>query len=571
MSPFPPIYYVSSGIYRFIPHPIYTGASCLVFGTSLYAGSAGGIWVISPLFILGCVALVMGYERENLNKRYPGKQIKPLISIPSIAENRPTVWNIVSAFVLVFLPWICLYQLVSVLGVPGIAILSRLPFEIDIPIIGMSVIFYMIAYPFIILAPFLAKSKTSLRNFMISGLVASAFGYFLMIIFPFVTPDRSHELFGGWQKIIFLLPRGDTSFTSFPAFHLIWTWIAVSVYRDRFPGLNIIWISLAILISISCIATGSYAIIDIVAGFLVYWFARYRYILWHLIQKLSESIANSWKEWDLGRIRLMNHGIYGGLATFTGVFMAGTLIGEKHLPAILVVVVTSMIVAALWAQYLEGSKKLLRPLGFYGGVIGIILGCYLVTWLFSEDFFLIWTPFAVAAPWIQAIGRLRCLVQGCCHGSPTHPEIGIRYFHHRSRVTRLSDFKGEYLHPTPVYSILINIVTGILLLKMWLVQAPLPMIIGFCFILNGLGRFVEESYRGEPQTLIIGGMRLYQWIALTGIIIGAFLTTYPYYVAQLSVHFNMQTLLFALVGGLIGAVLTGVDFPRSDRRFSRLV
>jgi prolipoprotein diacylglyceryltransferase len=247
------------------------------------------------------------------------------------------------------------------------------------------------------------------------------------------------------------------------------------------------------------------------------------------------------------------------------------LIGERHLPAILAVAITAMIISALWAQVIEGSQKLLRPLGFYGGVLGIIAGCFLVDMVLGEDFFLIWASFAVAAPWIQGIGRLRCLIQGCCHGSPTTPDIGIRYFHERSRVVRLADLKGAYLHPAPVYSILANIVSGVFLLKLWFANAPSPFIIGMCFILNGLSRFVEEAYRGEPQTPVVRGLRLYQWIALSGIILGAILTTIPYSVSRPAVQFNAATLLIAVTGGLLATFLTGIDFPQSNKRFSRLV
>ncbi len=571
MSPYPPIQYVTRGIYRYIPHPIYTGASILLIGMSIFAGSASGLWLISPIFILGCVAFVMGFEKVDLKKRHPDRQFKPLISIPPNSISSATVWNKLSAYLLVFVPWLSMYQLILLLGMPGEAINSILPFETNMPIIGFSPIFFYLTYPLVILAPLLANTQRILRSFMITGLTASAVGFFVMIIFPLVTPDRTLETLPNWSKFIGLPPFGDTSFTAFPSFYVIWTWIAISIYVHRFPSLKIFWYSLALVISVSGITTGSYSIIDVSAGFMVYEFARCRAAVWRLIQRSSESIANSWKERDFGHIRFMNHGLYGGLATFSGIFMVGTLIGREHLPAILMVAVTAMVVSALWAQFLEGSKKLLRPLGFYGGVLGIVIGCVLTNWIFKEDFFLIWASFAVTAPWIQGIGRLRCLLQGCCHGSLTTPNVGIRYFHQRSRVTRLANLKGEYLHPTPVYSILANIVSGILLLKLWFVQAPLPLIIGLCFILNGLSRFVEESFRGEPQTLIIGGLRLYQWIALSGIFIGAALTANPYTVDHLSLQFSLKTILAAIGGGFLAIFLTGIDFPLSNKRFSRLV
>jgi len=576
MSPYPPTQYVTRGIYRYIPHPIYTGASSLVIGISIYAASASGLWLISPLFILAGVALVMGLERIDLNKRYPDVDSKPLISLPLNSNNPATLWDKLSAYLLVLIPWLCMYHLFLLLGAPEKAINSLLPFGSNLPVAGFSEPFYILAFPLVILAPLFANTQSSIRNFMISGLLASAIGFFVMIIFPLVTPDRAFERLpmwdnSMWAESIGLLQTTDVSFTAFPSFHIIWSWIAISIYVDRFHSLRYFFYTLAILISVGCITVGRYSIVDIFSGFAVYGFAQYRATIWRFIQGSSESIANSWKEWDLGRIRFLNHGLYGGLATFTGIFMVGALIGKQYLPAIIVVAVMAMIFAAIWAQFLEGSKKLLRPLGFYGGVLGIIFGCLLVKWIFKLDFFLIWAPFAVAAPWIQGIGRLRCLVQGCCHGSVTTSNRGIRYFHYRSRVARLSDLKGKYLYPTPVYSILANIVSGTLLLKLWCVHASLPLIVGLSFILNGLSRFVEESYRGEPQTPIIKGMRVYQWLALGGVIIGAVLSTIPYEVHHQSIQISMETVLVAAGCGLLAIFLTGIDFPGSSKRFSRLV
>jgi prolipoprotein diacylglyceryltransferase len=66
-----------------------------------------------------------------------------------------------------------------------------------------------------------------------------------------------------------------------------------------------------------------------------------------------------------------------------------------------------------------------------------------------------------------------------------------------------------------VYSILWNVVIAFAVTRLWLIHAEFSVIVGLYLILTGLGRFVEEAYRGEPQTPIIGGLRLYQWIALS--------------------------------------------------------
>ncbi len=571
MNPYPPDRYVTSGIYKLIPHPIYTGASLLIIGISILMESASGQWIISPLFIMGCVALVMGFEKKDLLKRFPDNRFKTLISIPKSSSEQSTIWNKISAYLLFLIPWVILYQAFSL---PGFSIKSKVsffPFEAYIPVINFTIIFYLIAYPLIILAPVIAKTKRDLRNFMVTGLIAMIVGFYFMHIFIFFTPPKVSSLSTFWGTFYEFAKSNTYSFTAFPSFHVIWTLLAITVYMKSFPSLKILWQLTAIVILIGCLTTGIYSLLDILGGISVFLLAYFRHSIWKITKKFTENIANSWKEWNFGYIRMMNHGLYGGLATFIGLMIIGLLIGREHLPAILLVAVTVMICSALWAQFIEGSKKLLRPLGFYGGVIGSILGCILANILFGTNFFLIFAAFTVAGPWIQAIGRVRCLVQGCCHGHITKSSIGIRYFHDRSRVVGLSDLKGEYLHPTPVYSILANTFYGVILFKLWFTTTPLSFIIGLSFIFNGIARFVEESYRGEPQTPLIGGLRVYQWLAMIGFIVGAVFTTISVNVVRFGIHLNMDVFVFAFVAGSLSTILTGVDFPKSNKRFSRLV
>src|SRR5262249_9695647 len=132
-----------------------------------------------------------------------------------------------------------------------------------------------------------------------------------------------------------------------------------------------------------------------------------------------------------------------------------------------------------------------RPYGFYGGLLGIILGS-LAAPLFGTPIWLLLGAYCVAGPWIQALGRLRCLVQGCCHGHESKPSIGIRYTPPRSRVCRLSTLGGVPVHPTPLYSILWNVVIALVVGRLWSLAAPLGFIGGAYLALNGFGRFVEE-------------------------------------------------------------------------------
>jgi hypothetical protein len=97
------------------------------------------------------------------------------------------------------------------------------------------------------------------------------------------------------------------------------------------------------------------------------------------------------------------------------------------------------------------------------------------------------------------------------------------------------------------------------------------MIIGLYLILSGLVRFVEESYRGEPQTPWVAGLRLYQWLAVLLLVIGAFVTTVARTpVPHHGLSFSGPVLGLAVGFGLLCTFAMGVDFPGSTRRFARL-
>jgi hypothetical protein len=104
-----------------------------------------------------------------------------------------------------------------------------------------------------------------------------------------------------------------------------------------------------------------------------------------------------------------------------------------------------------------------------------------------------------------------------------------------------------------------------------LVGAAPTLVAGVYLMLAGLTRFVEESVRGEPQTPVLGGLRLYQWLAILSLVSGMLVTAIPSggataFVATL----DARALIGGLVYGLLVGVAMGVDVPASARRFARL-
>ena len=130
---------------------------------------------------------------------------------------------------------------------------------------------------------------------------------------------------------------------------------------------------------------------------------------------------------------------------------------------------------------------------------------------------------------------------------------------------------GQPIHATPLYSIAGNLVIGGLLIRLRILGTPDPLVLGGYLMASGIARFVEESYRAEPQTMIVGGLRLYQWLAVGSLVAGMLCTLLPAAPRAPGFATPTATLLGAAAGmALLTGVMMGVDFPESSRRFSRL-
>jgi hypothetical protein len=409
----------------------------------------------------------------------------------------------------------------------------------------------------------------ALREFAATGLTATFLTIFLFFVIPLIAPPREFVPNGFLGSLLLWERVYDSPAAAFPSFHVIWAFLAARAYSRSYPQISIVWWSMAVLISVSCVTTGMHAVVDIIGALLILLVVWNISELWRWIQNRSEKIANSWREWRFGPVRIINHGIYTGIGTSVGLLVVGTILGSNHVGYALIVSFISLIMAGLWAQFIEGSPRLLRPYGYYGGVLGVLLGAF-IAYLLGGEFWLLLGAYSVAGPWVQAAGRLRCLVQGCCHGREAPPEIGIRYNNSMSRVNKIAGLKGVPLHPTQVYSILWNVFCGIVLGRIWSVNASLPLIAGIYLILNGLGRFVEESYRGEPQTPVFGRMRLYQWMSILSVACGAVLTTISADVSIPGWQLNWPAFFAGIGFGVFTWFAQGVDFPNSDKRFARL-
>ncbi|HEY9047797.1 MAG TPA: prolipoprotein diacylglyceryl transferase family protein [Ohtaekwangia sp.] len=569
MNAYPPKNFVDKGWYSLFRHPIYTGFCFCCAGISMIVQSAAGFYVITPVMFILCIALVAGYEEPDLLKRFGRLPHKTVFGLPEDTPAKPAVSERFGVFASAFVPWFAMYELFIYMGTDHYYINTVLSFEEHWPVWEWPEAFYASIYFYVGLLPFFLKTRSQLRSFLLLAWWSAGIGIFLFFVLPFYSAPRPFEP-KTWLGELILLERAiDGPSAAFPSFHVIWSLVAAVTWSKFIPRWRALWWWLAGMITFSCIATAVHSIADAAMAMLVVWAALKHEAIWKYLQRISERLANSWKEIHIGKLRIINHSIYAGLAAAIGILIAAQF--SLRIEILLITSTSSLAGGVLWGQFVEGSPKLLRPFGYYGALLGGLLGVYISHVIYGQSYISIACAFALAAPWAQAVGRLRCLVQGCCHGAITSEHNGIRYFNEHSRVCKISELKGKPLHNTQLYSMIANSIIGLVLFRLWVADSSSSLIVGMYFILAGASRFIEEAYRGEAQTKIIARLRIYQWLAILSIVTGGIITVIQSSdKVLLAPDFSFPVVLTIFVSALSWAFGMGMDFPKSNVRFSRL-
>jgi hypothetical protein len=570
MSPYPPAHFVRRGPYRYLSHPLYVGAVLVCAGIALALRSPAGLWIVTPLLAAAAAAWVLGYERDATRAHFGSAVHPPLLRLPPATGEPPTGADRASVYLLLFLPWAVLYVAVELLGAPPDALVAWRAWDLALPVLAWTQPVYLLAYPFVLMVPFVAAARAELRWFTTRGWIALALIIPFYLLLPIIAPAKPVEGTGVLETVMRWERAHDAPVTAFPAFHVVWMFLSAYIYAGRWPRLAPLWWLVAAAVSMSCVTVGMHAALDVLGGLTALLVIVRAEWIGERLRRGAELLANSWRELSVGPVRFINHGVYAALAAWVGLLAGVALAGPGSLWPLLGIALAALVGAGLWAQLVEGSPLLLRPYGYFGSVGGALVAVIVIAALGTQVWPLI-AAFAVSASLAQAIGRGRCLVQGCCHGREARDRLGLRYWHPRSRVTRLAGLAGRPLHPTQLYSAGWMLLVAAVLIRLWMLGAGLQLIVGLYFVLTGLGRFVEEHFRGEPQTQVWGGFRLYQWLAIGFVTGGAAVTTLGWTPAPALAWPTPTALLAISTFAVLAYVAYGVDFPKLNARFSRLV
>ena len=190
----------------------------------------------------------------------------------------------------------------------------------------------------------------------------------------------------------------------------------------------------------------------------------------------------------LDAARVMDLGIY---------LIIAALVGAK-----LMLVLTDF-------SYFSSNPAELLSLVRAGGVFygGLIVSFLTGLWLVRRYKLPIWSAADMYAPGIalgHVIGRLGCLLAGCCYGRPTDVAWGLT-FTDPVAAANVGTPLGIPLHPTQLYD------AGAELLILIVLLATERRGRGFAgrtfwlyILLYAISRFVVEIYRGDPRGTLMG-------------------------------------------------------------------
>ncbi len=210
------------------------------------------------------------------------------LSLPPASDILPSFKERIRTCLIVFVPWLIVYETFIYIGAPEDAVSTNLAFEENLPIWEFSEVFYAFAILYSLCVPFVIKSSRQLRSFITDVWFTIVFVGIIYALFPLVVKQREfipHSFLG---RMILFERSTDGESGALPSCHVIWAFLSAAYFSRSFERLKWLWYTLAVLISMSCITTGAHSILDVVAGFCTFTIVIYR---WQILEFAKKKIG----------------------------------------------------------------------------------------------------------------------------------------------------------------------------------------------------------------------------------------------------------------------------------------
>jgi len=233
---------------------------------------------------------------------------------------------------------------------------------------------------------------------------------------------------------------------------------------------------------------------------------------------------------SLGPLTIYSYGVLLATAYLLGLWLAARrataagLDGAKVLDLGIWVIIAALVGAKAllfvvdfehFTSSWEGFTTLLRSGGvFYGGLIAAIVVCI---YQLRKHRLPLWQSGDLFAPGIALgymVGRLGCLLAGCCFGRPADVAWAIT-FTDPAAAMNVGTPLGVPLHPTQVYESIAGllILVALLAIERWGRTFPGRTFWSFV-LLYAVSRFIIEFYRGDDRGMVFDALSTSQFISV---------------------------------------------------------
>lgn len=146
---------------------------------------------------------------------------------------------------------------------------------------------------------------------------------------------------------------------------------------------------------------------------------------------------------------------------------------------------------------------------FYGALIGGVIGAFIGAKIAQKDLFEIEDIIVPVLPLGHAVGRIGCLLAGCCYGMEYD---GICAVHYENSITGLDPHTGYF--PVQPLEALLDVFIALYLF--YYAGKPRKKFHVMCnyLLLYGVMRFCTELLRGDEIRGALGALSTSQWISV---------------------------------------------------------
>ena len=233
---------------------------------------------------------------------------------------------------------------------------------------------------------------------------------------------------------------------------------------------------------------------------------------------------------ELGPITVYSYGLLLVAAYLLGLQVAVArgrargLDGQRVMDLGIAIIVSALVGAKLLLFVVEFDQFARNPADLWtlvrsGGVFygGLLLAVTVAFWYMRRHRMPLWATCDAFAPGIaagQAVGRLGCLLAGCCYGHPTDVPWGIT-FTDPLAAANVGTPLDVSLHPTQLYeSVAALVILGVLLAFERRGRPFAGRTFWSYFLLYPVVRFVIEFYRGDPRGTVFDVLSTSQFVSL---------------------------------------------------------